>query len=267
MQQDSYEFVIIFSIATVGMLILAASIILFVVFYQKRMIQEQMKRQVLEFEYQQKMLRAELESQESERRRLAADLHDSIGGMLSTIRVGISTMAKSLADPHSIDQTKLMLDDTIKSVRRISQDLMPSTLEKFGLIQALKEICERFEAASRIQIAFSETGQLPLLDKSRELMIFRIVQELLNNAIKHAGASLISVKLNTSENLTVAVEDDGVGFDVKAVKEARHNGKGLGLFNIENRARLSGGTLEYDTKRRKGSKTTLTLPLLHESKA
>ena len=94
------NFVLVFSIATVGMLILAGSIVVFVVFYQKRMLQEQFKRQALEFDYQQKMMQAELESQESERRRLAADLHDSIGGMLSTIRVGITTMARALPNPH-----------------------------------------------------------------------------------------------------------------------------------------------------------------------
>src|SRR5690349_16559251 len=121
------DFAIIFSIATVGMLVLAGSIILFVVFYQKKMIQEQFKRQQLELEYQQKMMEAALESQENERKRLAADLHDSIGAMLSTIRVGITTIAKQLPEPQSLEEPKQMLDDTISSVRRISRDLMPST--------------------------------------------------------------------------------------------------------------------------------------------
>src|SRR5687767_12173846 len=113
----SYDFLLVFSIATVGMLVLAGSIVTFVVFYQKKMIQEQLKRQSLEFDYQQRMMQAELQSQESERRKLAADLHDSIGGMLSTIRVGLTTMGKLLPEPASIDETKKMLDDTITSVR------------------------------------------------------------------------------------------------------------------------------------------------------
>lgn len=93
---ESNNIFLIFSVATVAMLLLAGSIVIFVVFYQKKMIQEQLKHQALEFDYQQKMMQAELESQESERRRLAADLHDSIGGMLSTIRVGVTTMARLL---------------------------------------------------------------------------------------------------------------------------------------------------------------------------
>lgn len=262
MDQNSYNFLIIFSIASVGMLILAGSIILFVVFYQKRMIQEQMKRQVMEFEFQQKMLQAELESQETERRRLSADLHDSIGGMLSTIRVGITTMARMLPEPQSIDQTKKMLDDTITSVRRISRDLMPSTLEKFGLIQALKELCERFSDTSRINIEFHERGEVRDLDKNRSLMIFRIVQELLNNAIKHSQADHIEVALLFQESLTISVQDDGIGFDAKAIINDSQSGKGLGLFNIENRARLLGGAVFYERTNPKGSKTRVTIPLI-----
>ncbi|MFZ6014479.1 MAG: sensor histidine kinase [Bacteroidota bacterium] len=259
MEPSFSEFAIMFAIATVFILLLASSIILFMVFYQKKMIQEQIKRQQLEFEYQQKMLQAELESQETERRRLAADLHDSIGGMLSTIRVGVSTMSKLLPDPQSIDQTKQMLDDTITSVRRISRDLMPSTLEKFGLVHALKELCERFQSTSKIPIHFQEYGDTKL-DKNKELMVFRIVQELLNNAIKHAQASEIQVALQNEDQLYVIVEDDGVGFDADLHKNDKQSGKGLGLFNIENRARLLGGRLEYDKERKKGSKTILTLP-------
>jgi two-component system NarL family sensor kinase len=267
MEPTFSEFLIMFSLATLMMLVLASSIILFMVFYQKKMVQEQLKRQQLEFEFQQKMLQAELQSQETERRRLAADLHDSIGGMLSTIRVGISTMARLLPDPQSIDQTKQMLDDTIGSVRRISRDLMPSTLEKFGLVHALREICERFQATSKITIHFHEQNEIGPMDKSRELMIFRVVQELLNNAIKHSQATEINVSINSGDQLYVSVEDDGIGFNADEMKKDKQNGKGLGLFNIENRARLLGGNLDYDIARTKGSKTILTLPILHEQKA
>jgi two-component system NarL family sensor kinase len=259
----SQDIFLIFSIATVAMLLLAGSIVVFVVFYQKKMIQEQLKHQALEFDHQQKMMQAELESQESERRRLAADLHDSIGGMLSTIRVGVTTMARLLPDPAGIDETKKMLDDTITSVRRISRDLMPSTLEKFGLIPAVRELCERFQGTSKINIQFSEQGEITGMEPQRQLMIFRIVQELLNNAVKHAQAGLIQVIITVNDRIHVSVEDDGIGFNAEELKYDKH-GKGLGLFNIENRARLLGGVLEFEKKRIKGSKTSLTLPRIHE---
>lgn len=261
------NFTLIFLVASTGMMVLAGSIVVFVVFYQKRMLQEQFKRQALIFDHQQKMMQAELESQESERRKLAADLHDSIGGMLSTIRVGITTVARALPDPHAIDETKQMLDDTISSVRRISRDLMPSTLEKFGLTHALRELCERVEATAKIKIAFSENGDIHQLDPQRALMIFRIAQELLNNAIKHAQASNVEVKLSTTEKIELIVQDDGIGFDAEYYKHDISGNKGLGLYSIENRSRLLGGQVVFANKKPKGSKTILIAPLTHEKTA
>lgn len=264
-ESQEIQIYLMIAVAIVAMLLMAGAIIVFVVFYQKKMIQEQLKRQALEFDYQQKMMQAELQSQESERRRLAADLHDSIGGMLSTIRVGLTTMARQLPDPQSMDETKQMLDDTITSVRRISRDLMPSTLEKFGFIQAIKELCERFQATSKIAIHFHEENEIRPLDAQRELMVFRIVQELLNNAVKHAQATEIKVNIGIDgQQLYLSVEDNGIGFNAEEQKNDRQHGKGLGLFNIENRARLLGGILLFEKDRAKGSKTTLTLPPVHE---
>jgi two-component system, NarL family, sensor kinase len=262
---SEYQVALLIAIGTVGMLLLAIAIVLFMVFYQKKMIQEQVKRQKLEIEYQHKMMQATLESQESERRKLASDLHDSIGGMLSTIRMGVSTLGRSLPDPRSVEQTKQMLDDTISSVRQISRDLMPSTLEKFGLAQALKELCERMQGSALMTINFHDDAATFSIDKNKELMLFRITQELLNNAIKHAQATEIKVDLTATNALALTVEDDGVGFNIDEQKSDKRTGKGLGLYSIENRASLLGAKLDFDKHRRKGSKITLTLPLYHEA--
>lgn len=252
---------LIIAVAIVAMLLMGGAIVLFVVFYQKRMIQEQLKRQAIESDYQQRMLKAELESQESERRRIAAEMHDSIGGMLSTIRVGLAALARSLPEPGAIDNTKHMLDETISSVRRISRDLLPSTLEKFGFVHAIHEMCERFEATSSIVIRFRQTGAIPTLEKTRGLMVFRIVQELLNNAIKHARATQIGVTITANDRLLVTVEDDGVGFNADAMRNSLDSGKGLGLFNIENRVRLIRANLAFETAPTKGTKIILTVPV------
>ena len=260
MEGEVSQFAIIFSLATVGMLVLAGFIILFVVFYQKKMIEEQLKRQQLELEFQQRMMEASLESEENERRRLAGELHDSVGGMLSTIRVGLTTIAKRLPDPQVVEHSKQMLDDTLSSVRRISLDLMPSTLEKFGLIPALRELCERFQATSLLPVNFEENGEIGFIDTKRALKIFRIVQELINNAVKHAQASVIHVELFAEDQLKISVEDDGVGFDPSAKHSAGESGSGLGLYNMENRTRLLNARLDFDTQVKKGSKITLIVP-------
>jgi len=258
---SEYQVALLIAIGTVGMLVLAIAIILFMVFYQKKMIQEQLNRQKLEMVYQQKMMEAALESQEEERRRVAGDLHDSVGGMLSAIRVGLITMSRQLPNPQLLEQQKKMLDDTISSVRSISRDLMPATLDKFGLVQAVKELCEQFQQTSLVTVHFHERGEVVPLVKVKELMIFRIAQELITNAVKHSNATAINVFIRESDHLELIVEDNGIGFDAEAKRNETKPGKGLGLFNIENRVRLLRASLEYDKIRDRGSKITLTVPL------
>jgi two-component system NarL family sensor kinase len=258
---SEYQVALLIAIGTVGMLVLAIAIILFMVFYQKKMIQEQLNRQKLEMVYQQKMMEAALESQEEERRRVAGDLHDSIGGMLSAIRVGLITMARQLPNPQVMDQQKKMLDDTINSVRSISRDLMPSTLDKFGLVHAVKELCEEVQKTSLVPVHFHEHGEVRSLVQLKELMIFRIAQELVANAVKHSNATAIDVLIRETDHLEMIVEDNGIGFDAEAKRNETTQGKGLGLFNIENRVRLLNAKLEYEKMRDSGSKIILTVPL------
>jgi signal transduction histidine kinase len=258
---SEYQVALLIAVGTVGMLLLAIAIILFMVFYQKKMIQEQYNRQLLEIKYQQMMMEAALESQESERKRVAGDLHDSVGGMLSAIRVGLTSLARRLPDPLMLDQQKKMLDDAIGSVRSISRDLMPATLEKFGLVQAVKELCDQYQDTALVRIHFSEHAETCTLDQKRQLLAFRIAQELVNNAVKHANATLINVTVKESDHLEIVIEDDGIGFDAESMRYEKKQGRGVGLFNIQNRVRLLNAKLEYDRIRDKGSKFNLTVPL------
>jgi two-component system NarL family sensor kinase len=250
MEPTLSEFTIMFSIATIGMLGLAMAIVFFVLFYQRKMLESKLGQQRLEVEYQQKMLQAALESQENERKRLAADLHDGIGAMLSTIRLRLGILARTEGIPiENIDQAKAMLDDTIASVRSLSRDLLPSTLEKFGLSQAVKDLCEQYSSVSGLPILFSEQGVVTINESSDQLMIFRIVQELIGNAMKHAQATIIRVELNGGDRLELRVIDDGIGLS----DNSQHEGKGLGMFNMENRARLLQGRLTFTNNQPKGT--------------
>jgi signal transduction histidine kinase len=255
-QQALSDFTILFIFATSGMLILAGGIVFFVLFYKKRMLEARLREQNLEVVYQQKMMEAALESQESERKRVAADLHDGIGAMLSAVRMNLGTLARTESvNAETIQPVKTMLDETIESVRKISRDLLPSTLEKFGLNVALKEMCERFQSLTEAGITYTEHGEAVPMEKSREIFVFRIVQELINNALKHAHASAISVQVTWDSQLTIVVTDNGKGFspDVQP--------KGLGLFNMQNRARVLHGTFIIESNTSSGTKATLTVPL------
>lgn len=253
-----------FVIATIGMLLLAIAIILFVVFYQKRMLEEQLKRQSLEAGFQRRMLEVTLDSQENERKRVSADLHDSIGAMLSTIRLGLlSLVRKEGISEDSITPTKQLLDETIDSLRTISRDLMPVTLQRFGLGQAVKEMCDRVSNTGGLTVLFEETEGSVRLSEKKEVMLFRIVQELLNNAIKHSGASKIVVQFFWGQDLSITVCDNGRGFDYQKAREGKSAGHGLGLYTIENRARLINGTINFEESK-KGSTISIRLPTNEE---
>jgi two-component system, NarL family, sensor kinase len=256
----TYQVYLIIAVGMFALLLLGGAIILFVLYYQKRMVQEKLQRQVMEIDFQKRMIEAALESQENERRRVAGDLHDSIGAMLSTIRLSFLTFARQHnGAQESVTENKKLIDETIESVRRISRDLMPSTLEKFGLSQAVKDMCERFQSSTQLAISFTESGEPRSLGKKQDLMVFRIIQELINNALKHANASAIQVNFINDDSFTATVEDNGVGFDVEAHKLDKTSGKGLGLFNIENRARLAGADIQFSSEKGRGTKTTLTM--------
>ncbi|HTF16649.1 MAG TPA: sensor histidine kinase [Chryseolinea sp.] len=257
---SEYQVALLVAIGTLGMLFLTGAIILFMVFYQKKMLQEQVNRQLLEMDHHTKMMEAVLESQELERKRVAADLHDSIGGMLSAIRVGLTTVGRQLPDPKGLEQQKKMLDDTIGSVRLISRELMPATLERFGLDHALKELCEQVQTTSLLTVHYEGQGEVDNISSNKQLMIFRIAQELVTNAVKHARATLIQVQLQIADELVLSVVDNGVGFDPEIYRAVNSSGRGLGLYNIENRVRLLGAKLDHQAGNH-GMRIVLTMPL------
>ena len=253
MTDEATNLVVILIIGTSVTLFLSIAIISFVVYYQKRMLQNRMERQAMESEYQQRLLQTTLESQEQERKRLASELHDGIGAMLSATKLNLNFLKTSITDQEtlaSIGEIKNMIDDTIDTVRRISKDLLPSSLEKFGLAEALREFCEKISTV-QLKVRFEDESAPSLIGKKDELPVYRLVQEIVNNALKHANATTIRVTLSGKTWLELYIQDDGDGFDVNAVKKDIN--KGVGLYNIENRVRMLHGTMELKSELGKGT--------------
>lgn len=251
---EAESLIVILIVGTSVTLFLAGSIIFFVVFYQKRMLQKKMELQNLEADYQRQLLQSTIDSQEKERKRIAADLHDGVGAMLSATKLNLN-MLKSGAipqeeQPEALEETKEIIDETIETVRRISKDLMPTALESFGLAKALQELCEKL-SNKHLSINFVETGKEPELDQAHQLLLYRIVQELVNNAIKHAEADEIQLIIDWHEPLQIIVEDNGKGFDLSEVKQDIK--RGVGLYSIENRVSLIKGKVEINTNPGQGT--------------
>jgi signal transduction histidine kinase len=247
------------TVGTATMVTMAIFIVLFVSLYQRNQLRQKLDTQKKDEEYQRQLLEASLQAQETERRRIAGDLHDDIGALLSATRLSLTQISRSAESGTSVQQTKDILDEAIQNVRRISKELSPATLENFGLSLALHEFTDKLMRSSGRQIIFDFEGKESRFEPKIELMLYRVVQELVNNSLKHADAEHISVKLkHQSQSLELVVEDDGIGFDLETVQGPDI---GLGLKNIHSRLSVVGGRVHIQSTPRGGTRTVAVVPV------
>jgi len=234
---ENTEIVMIFFVGTFAMVFLAAAIIFFFITYQKRLLKKELEINRVKAEQQEELLRNILSAQEKERKRIARDLHDEVGAMLSVVKLNVSRIAKITVPDNSkilANETKTYLDEVITQVRGISRALLPPSLEKLGLYFALEELANWINKSGQIQVTSWKSGEQVRFNNKKELAIFRIIQELINNAIKHAEATGISINTRFSDGrISVLVADNGKGFNVEEKMNA-----GLGLKNLESRTQM-----------------------------
>ena len=247
-------------IGTIAMLLPVSAIIFFVILYYRR---QRIQRAAHEEALHQAMLEASVVSQEVVRRQIGGDLHDEIGAILSATRMSLSQMNK-FADNESkrnvlLGKTEELLNEALFNVRRISKDLMPSTLDEFGLIEALKDFSQKMTLHTNLPIHFCHDNLNKRYDPKIELSLYRSTQELVNNAIKHAEAKEIKISLKEDKNvLILQVSDDGKGFDLVAINQPS---RGIGIKNIESRMSLIKGRIKFDVEIGRGSTFIINVPL------
>ena len=213
-KQQEIEFAWLMAIGISITFLLAVAVILFVVFYQKKLFSNQLKLQQLENEHRKNMLIASVQAQENERRRIAGDLHDEVGAILSSSKLYLSHLTYNEKNTVVADKIRQLIDTATQNLRNISHNITPQNLEQFGLISALDEVCNRINQAKIIQVNL-EFNQDKRLTMEQELGIYRIAQELLNNTIKHAEASEIDILLEfLPASFTFQYQDNGKGMEL-----------------------------------------------------
>lgn len=225
--------------------------------YKNKQKLQQAKIDELETEKKLTATEAVLKGEEQERTRLAKDLHDGLGGMLSGIKYSLSNMKGNLImtpdNAQAFERSMDMLDSSIKEMRRVAHNMMPEVLVKYGLDKALKEYCNEIDRSGVIHANYQSLGMDKLkMEQTDAVTIYRIVQELVNNSIKHAAAKSVLVQLHFSQqekNLAITVEDDGKGFDTTLLKQSTARpddpvGRGIGWSNIQNRVEFLKGKLD-----------------------
>lgn len=194
-----------------------------------------------------------IQGEEAERTRLARDLHDGLGGMLTGIKFQLNTMKGNviLTEENALTFTKsiLQIDNAITEMRRVAHNMMPENLLKFGLNDALQNYCDVISENTGLKIIYQNFGFDERLDQTTEIVLYRIIQELLNNTIKHANATQCCVQISKNDHqVNLTVEDNGKGFDVNAQKN------GIGLANIQHRVDYLKGKLDIQSDE-KGTST------------
>jgi signal transduction histidine kinase len=229
-------------IGTIGMLVLTVGLVIFIIMHQRRVQRFQQKLQQMEIEQQKMMLNASIKMQEEERQRLAADLHDDAGPLLATARLYLNenlVNQDKVNQLQSIFQARQIIDDTIQLIRNISHDLMPPTLKNFGLESAINDL---FINASQRFHDYKER-----MKPEKELIVFRIVQELINNILKHSNSSFIHLTQNVhAEKFYLRLHHDGRGIVQADFEKLNKSNIGLGLKNISSRIRLLQGDILFE---------------------
>jgi two-component system NarL family sensor kinase len=254
-QQDFIKNIIMASILV--LLVMGSLLVFSVVKRRQQKLKADAEAQIANLKVQRS--KAVIEAEEKERVRIAQDLHDGVGQLLSAAKLNLSGLESSLKFDQEQDETLFknaigLVNDSVKEVRAVSHNMMPNTLIKLGLASAVREFISKMKSLPNLKIDVEIVGLDERIDQQVEAVLYRVIQEVVNNIIKHARATHISMQLIRHEQeLTVMVEDNGVGFDVSLLKTS----EGLGLKGIISRVELLNGSVDFDSTPGKGTTVTI----------
>jgi signal transduction histidine kinase len=245
-------------IGTLVVVLLLVFLFLFVILYQRKKLKYQEEKRKTQAEMQSSFLQAVFEAQESERKRLSVDLHDSVGQVLSAIKLNLHRIDKLSSNAENastlLASTRKLTDECIQEIRNIIHNVLPAVLVDFGLADGLKNLCNHVQQNTELKVNYSQNLNGERFKSEIEITLYRMMQELFGNVIKHAQASVIDVSLNKDAHLIqLNFKDNGIGFDKEAVLH------GFGLKNLQSRSQLINADIKTYSILGKGTQTTITL--------
>jgi two-component system, NarL family, sensor kinase len=257
--ENEIKQLIIFS--TLVAMIFITIIILFIVFYRSRRAIHRKEKETLTSIFKNELTSAKMEIQETTLQHFTREIHDNIGQKLAVARIYINRLEAAKAasgEKSELEEISKLMGDAISDLRTIANTLNPEYITDLGLIKSLQNEAERINQLHIVDCSLLITGdKQDALTSQQELLLFRICQEFIQNSIKHAGCTAISIKLDFGESIfALKLMDDGAGFDYDTVMS---NSKGNGLRNMLNRAKMLGAEIEMQSEN--GTGLTLTLPI------
>lgn len=235
-------------------------LLLMLVVYSRYKIRQQKLLQQEREKQQQLLLKTIIETQEQERNRISRELHDNVGQMLAAAKFNFTSLADQINIPESasrkLEHIAELLSDAITELSSISQQIMPKILREEGLIPAIDHLLDKTLRKTHVTCRFQHFGQIERLSETIEIHLYRIVQELISNIIKHSGATEVNVQLSRAKNhLVLTIEDNGKGMNETIQKN------GMGLANITSRAEAMNGKFHYESSPGMGTTSIIRIPL------
>ncbi|MFH7018259.1 sensor histidine kinase [Flavobacterium sp. FlaQc-47] len=240
-------------------MVVAFFLVAFFYFSRKKIIQKELEKRDLEIHLQKEQLHAVIVAQEEERKRIAQDLHDDISSKLNIVSLNTHLLsAPNLTEEETQEITGNIINLTAKALensRKIAHNLLPPVFEKFGLNAGVEELCDEFESSKSVKVHYNNEIDFDEKEIDRHLHVFRVLQELMNNSLRHGKATEIWITFKNENGInSCTYKDNGVGFNI----ENAENQKGLGMKNIDSRISFLNGTLKVDSQIGKGIQVFFT---------
>ncbi len=235
--------------------VLVSFMIIFGVVLIREIFYSLKKAEIDRLRTERRVLNAIINTEENERRRFANDLHDGLGPILSTVKMSVSSLSDRISDPDGIEilnNTNHLVNEALNTIKEISDNLSPHVLSNFGLTSAISAFTTKINQTGIVEIDFKSNMENYRLENDKEVVIYRAACELINNAIRHSGASHIEIELNKHEKfVTLHFYDNGRGFDSSSLR--KEDIKGMGLSNIETRVKSVEGVFVIESTKGKGT--------------
>lgn len=250
-------------IATIGgtalILFLSCLVIAFVVLYKRKQKKHTQEKQFMQFQFQQELLQTQIEIQSQTLQTISQEIHDNVGQVLSLAKLNLGTIVdtESEFNQTKINNTRQLVSKAINDLRDLSRSLYGNKIAELGLADAIDNELKILQNSGQFKASFTITGEAFKLEPQKEMVVYRMLQESLSNAIKHSKAQNIDVELQYGAGLfCLTITDDGTGFDTDRLPS---NNMGMGLKSMQNRAAMIGGSFSIISGNGKGTRITIEI--------
>lgn len=255
MPKPQEDILISIVVASVFFILIGSFLLLIVFVFLRRQRKNKEEKEEMRNRFERTLLKTQLEIQEQAFSYISQEIHDNIGQILSLVRLNLNTFDTTVASEEKLNQTDDLLGKAIKDLRDLSHNLQRNRIHDIGIVESIRQLLISIEKTGQYSTSFLASDNFHILDPNTDIILYRMIQEIVNNIIKHAAASMIDIEIKTEANTTIIqISDNGIGFDTTVLQQER---SGIGLQNIVNRAKTIDASVDVKSEPGKGTIVTL----------